>query len=107
MAGRYREIFFSGNNHELSHVYDCYQKRRQGAVAQWLARCAGDPINEATVGSTSGRDRVKDRFSVRPSRHLCRFGSVCLAFVCIAQSKKVANVNDLTYHLHTFPSEKA
>ena len=34
-----------------------------GAVAQWLARCVADPVKAATVGSSPGRDRVKDRCS--------------------------------------------
>ena len=29
------------------------------AVDRWLARCVGDPVKAVSVGSTTGRDRVK------------------------------------------------
>ena len=33
-------------------------RRRTGAVAQWLVRCAGDPVKAATLGLTPGQDMV-------------------------------------------------
>ena len=38
-------------------------------------------------GSTPGRDRVKGRFTVLPSRHLRRLVSARLAFVCTSHHK--------------------
>ena len=55
-------------------------------------RRARDEIHSPNMGSTTDRDRVKDRFSVLPGQHLCKFVSACLAFVCSAYAYIVEHV---------------
>ena len=62
----------------------------------WLVRCYGDSVKAATVGSTSGRGRVKDHFLVLPNQHLSRRVSVCFAFVYTVCTMTVAHVKDPT-----------
>ena len=63
-----------------------------GAAAQWLVCCSDDPAKTAAVGSTMGRDRVGDCFSLLLSQDLCRLVSACLAFVCATQTEIAARI---------------
>ena len=68
-------------------MLDTLSLTHQRPVAQWLVRCAGDPVEASTVGSTPGRGRVKDHFSVVQNQHLSSLVSACLAFLRIRRTK--------------------
>ena len=71
-----------------------HPQRLTAAVAESSARCAGDPVQAATVGWTPGQHNVEGRLSALPSQHSCRLVGACLAFVCTARTEIIAHVKD-------------
>ena len=74
-----------------------------GAIAQWLSRCAGEPMEATTLGSTVGRDKMKGPFFSKMTLVHTRY---CLfhSFFCPFFSFLVLTWNIVTsinFALHT------